>query len=160
MKSLVLALAGLALLTPPALRAQAPSPEARVRQTVQAFYAAFNSHDFDHVADITTDDWNHINPLGGRTRGRAQVLAELKEVHGSFLKNVTDRIEEMDVRFAGDDVAVATVASQLSTFTTPDGVKHENERLSHTFVLVRRGDRWLIMQDHNTFVTPLPGPGR
>src|SRR5690606_39142411 len=86
MKSLVLALAGLALLTPPALRAQAPSPEARVRQTVQAFYAAFNSHDFDHVADITTDDWNHINPLGGRTRGRAQVLAELKEVHGSFLK--------------------------------------------------------------------------
>lgn len=163
MKSLVLALVGFALLVPLAplaLRAQAPSPEAQVRRTVQAFYAAFNSHDFDHVADITTDDWNHINPLGGRTRGRAQVLAELKEVHSTFLKNVTDRIEDMDVLFASDDVAVATVGSQLTTFTTPDGVKHENERLTHTFVVVRRGDRWLIMQDHNTFVTPLTGPGQ
>jgi uncharacterized protein (TIGR02246 family) len=149
-----------ALIVPRVLPPQAAGAEAQVRKTVQAFYAAFNSHRFDHVADITTDDWNHINPLGGRTRGRAQVLVELKAVHSTFLENVTDRIEEMDVRFASDGAAVATVASRLSTFTTPDGVKHESERLTHTFVVVRRGDRWLIMQDHNTFVTPLPGPGR
>ena len=160
MSSFGLALVGLALVAPRALHAQAPSSEARVRQTVQAFYDAFNSHRFDQVANITTDDWNHINPLGGRTRGRDRVLAELREVHSTFLKNVTDRIEKMDVRFASDDVAVATVASQVSTFTTPDGVRHENEQLAHTFVVVRRGDRWLIMQDHNTIVTPLPGPGR
>lgn len=160
MSSFGLALVGLALVAPLAVHAQAPSPEAQVRQTVKAFYSAFNSHRFDHVANITTDDWNHINPLGGRTRGRDQVLAELREVHATFLKNVTDRIEKMDVRFASNDVAVATVASQVSTFTTPDGVKHENEQLTHTFVVVRRGDRWLIMQDQNTIVTPLPGPGR
>jgi len=81
----------------------------------------------------------------------------LRAVHGTFLKNVTDRIEKMDVRFASDDVAVA---SRVSAFTTPDGVKHENERSTHTFVVVRRGDRWLIMQDHNTMVTPLPEPSR
>lgn len=160
MRSSGLAVVGLVLVAPVALGAQAPSAEAQVRRTVQAFYDAFNSHRFDRVVDITTDDWNHINPLGGRTRGRAQVLAELREVHGTFLKNVTDRVEKMDVRFAGDDVAVATVASQVSTFTTPDGVKHENEQLTHTFVVVRRGDRWLIMQDQNTIVTPLPVPSR
>ncbi len=160
MRSIALLVACPAPIVPRALSAQESSAEAQVRQTVQVFYAAFNSHRFDHVVDITTDDWNHINPLGGRTRGRDEVLAELQEVHGTFLQSVTDRIEAMDVRFASEDVAVATVASQLSTFTTPDDVKHENERLTHTFVLVRRGDRWLIMQDHNTFVTPLPGPGR
>jgi ketosteroid isomerase-like protein len=100
--------------------------------TAQSSYTAFNSHSFDHVADITTGDWNHINRMGGRTRGRDQVLAELREVHSTFLKNVTDRIEKMDVRFASDDVAIATVARRVSTFTTPDGVKHENERLAHT----------------------------
>ncbi|HET7584999.1 MAG TPA: SgcJ/EcaC family oxidoreductase [Gemmatimonadaceae bacterium] len=145
---------GLAVAAP--LRAQGGTREAAVRQTVQAFYDAFNSHAFDRVPEITTDDWNHINPLGGRTRGRAAVLAELHEVHSTFLKDVTDTILEMDVRFATDDVAVATVSSQLTTFTTPDGVKHENERLTHTFILVRRGGRWLIMQDHNTFVTQPP----
>jgi uncharacterized protein (TIGR02246 family) len=160
MSSFGLAVIGLALVAPLALHAQAPSAEAQVRQTVQAFYDAFNMHRFDHVAEITTDDWNHINPLGGRTRGREQVLAELRGVHNTFLKNVTDRIEKMDVRFASDDVAVATVASRVSTFTTPDGVTHENEQLTHAFVVVKRGDRWLIMQDHNTNVTPLPAPGR
>src|SRR2546426_896445 len=122
MRSLIMAIAGLAMATP--ISAQTPGAEATVRQAVQAFYAAF-SHRFDRAADFTTDDWNHINPLGGRTRGRADVLKELAEVHGTFLKGVSDTVERMDVRFANADVAVATVTSRVSTFTTPDGVKHE-----------------------------------
>jgi hypothetical protein len=57
----------LALVAPTTIPAQAPTPETQLRQTVKAFYAAFNSHRFDRAADFTTDDWNHINPpLGGR----------------------------------------------------------------------------------------------
>jgi hypothetical protein len=63
---------------------------------------------------FTSDDWNHINPGGGRTRGREAVLKELREVHGTFLKGVTDTITSLDVRFATPDVAVATVTSQMS----------------------------------------------
>ena len=153
-----MAIAGLAMATP--ISAQTPGAEATVRQAVQAFYAAFNSHRFDRAADFTTDDWNHINPLGGRTRGRADVLKELAEVHGTFLKGVSDTVERMDVRFANADVAVATVTSRVSTFTTPDGVKHENEQQVRTFVVVKRGARWLIMQDHNTIVMPQPASSR
>jgi len=157
MRSLIMAIAGLAMATP--ISAQTPGAEATVRQAVQAFYAAF-SHRFDRAADFTTDDWNHINPLGGRTRGRADVLKELAEVHGTFLKGVSDTVERMDVRFANADVAVATVTSRVSTFTTPDGVKHENEQQVRTFVVVKRGARWLIMQDHNTIVMPQPASSR
>jgi hypothetical protein len=67
------------------------------------------------------EDWNHINPFGGRTRGRDAVLKELKEVHSTFLKGVTDTIEEMDVRFATPEVAVVTVTSRTSTFTSQMG---------------------------------------
>lgn len=42
MRLLAMAIVGLALASP--MAAQAPAAEARVRQTVQAFYAAFNSH--------------------------------------------------------------------------------------------------------------------
>jgi uncharacterized protein (TIGR02246 family) len=156
MKTLI---AGLVLLLMPmATRAQAPADEALVRQTVEAFYAAFNAHGFDHAADFTRDDWNHINPYGGRTRGRAAVLKELHEVHGSFLHGVSDNIEKLDVRLAGKDAAVATVTSRMSTFTSPDGVHHVNEEHIRTFVLTRRGTRWLIMQDQNTLVAPPPTP--
>ena len=127
-----------------------PSEEQQVRQVVQSFYDAFNSHDFGRVQEFTTEDWNHINPLGGWTRGREAVLKELKEVHSTFLKGVTDTVEQMSIRFASSDVAVVTVASGVSTFTTPDGEKHENEQPIRTFVVVRRGGRWLIMQDQNT----------
>ena len=158
MRLIIAVLTGLAITNP--ISAQAPSPETPVRQAVQAFYAAFNSHGFDRAAEFTTEDWNHVNPLGGRTRGRAEVLKELKAVHSTFLKGVSDTIEQMDVRFASPDVAVATVTSRVSTFTTPDGVKHENEQQVRTFVVVKREARWLIMQDHNTIVMPQPAPAR
>ena len=130
-----------------------PSKEEKsVREVVQSFYAAFNSHSFTHAADYTTEDWNHINPGGGWTRGRDAVLKELKEVHSTFLKGVSDTVEDMTVRFATPEVAVVTVTSRMSAFTMPDGSRHEDERHIRTFVIVRREDRWLIMQDQNTLV--------
>ena len=126
--------------------------EAQVRQSVEAFYKAFNSHNFDRTPEFTTDDWNHINPYGGWTRGRDAVLAELQRVHSRVLKDVSDTIESMSVRFASDDVAVAIVTSYLSTYYLPDGTKHENERQRRCFIVVRRSNRWLIMQDQNTVI--------
>jgi uncharacterized protein (TIGR02246 family) len=76
----------------------------------------------------------------------------LHEVHATFLKGVSDKIEDMDVRFATPDVAVATVRSRMSTFTMPNGVEHVNEGHIRTFVVVKRGSRWLIMQDQNTAI--------
>src|SRR6266498_5577925 len=104
--------------------AQTSSKEKQVRQAVQSFYDAFNSHGFEGAAEYTTEDWNHINPLGGRAGGRDAVLKELKQVHATFLKGVTDTIEDMDVRFAAPDAAVVTVTSRMSTYIMPDGVKH------------------------------------
>ncbi len=130
--------------------AQTARKEKQVRQAVQAFYDAFSSDDFGRASEYTTEDWNHINPVGGWTRGRVAVLKEVNEVHSTFLKGVSDTPEEMSVRFATPDVAVVTVPSRVTTHTTPDGVRHENERQIRTFVVVKRGGRWLIMQDHNT----------
>ena len=126
---------------------QAPSAET----TIRAFYKAFNDG-FTQPADYAADDWNHINPFGGRTRSRDETLKEVREVHQSFLKGSSEKIESMDVRFATPDVAVGTVVSVGSTFTTPDGVKHGPGRSIRTFVVVRRDGRWQIMQDQNTLI--------
>lgn len=139
--------------------AQAPNPDEQVRRAVQAFYAAFNGHDFGHASDYTTDDWNHINPYGGWTRGRAAVLAELEQAHSTLLKGVEVTIDTMTVRFATPDVAIATVTERIGTYFPPDGVdrgtnRHENERHVKTFVVVKHDGRWLIMQDQNTIIGP------
>jgi uncharacterized protein (TIGR02246 family) len=125
--------------------------EANVRTAIQSFYKAFDEG-FTGPINFAADDWNHINPNGGRTRGRDATLKEVRSVHRSFLKGTTDRIEDMDVRFASPSVAVGTVTSIMSAFTMPDGVKHAAERHIRTFVLVKHGNRWLIMQDQNTTI--------
>jgi uncharacterized protein (TIGR02246 family) len=136
------------------LSAQAPTPERQVRTAVESFYASFNAHDFARAAEFTTEDWEHISPFGVWFRGREAVLKDLREVHGTFLKGVTDTPENVSVRLVTPDAAAVTVISRVGTFTTPDGTRHENERWIRTFVVVRRAGRWLIMQDQNTVIAP------
>ena len=83
-------------------------------------------------------------------------MKEVREVHQTFLKGTKDKIKDIDIRFASNDVAVATVTSKASPFTSPDGVNHGVEGHVRTFVVVKRQDRWLIMQDHNTTIVPIP----
>ena len=125
--------------------------ETPVRKAVEAFYAAFDDG-FVGPCDFSSEDWNHIHPFGGWTRGRENVLKEVREVHETFLKGVSDTVEEMSVRFATSDVAVVTVTSMWSMYVMPDGTRHENERHIRTFVVVKLSGRWLVMQDQNTTI--------
>ena len=136
--------------------ARADDKEAQVRATIQTFYKNFNAG-FTAPADYATEDWNHINPNGGRNQGREATLTRVREVHRTFLKGARESIESMDVRFAAEDVAVGTVISVSTPFVAPDGKKHDLQRGIRTFVIVKRGGRWLIMQDHNTTIVPPPG---
>jgi uncharacterized protein (TIGR02246 family) len=153
MKPITIVILGLFLMLPCA--ALSDDREAAVRTAILAFYKAFNDG-FAGPADYATEDWNHINPYGGRDRDREATLKTVREVHQTFLKGTTDTIENMDIRFASQDVAVGTVTSLMSPFTSPDIVKHGAERHIRTFVVVKRRGRWLIMQDHNTTVIELP----
>jgi uncharacterized protein (TIGR02246 family) len=153
MKPIGIFILGLFLMAPCAVLSD--EREAAVRIAIQAFYRAFDDG-FVGPADYATEDWNHINPYGGRDRDREATLKSVREVHKTFLKGTTDTIENMDIRFATQDVAVGTVTSIMSPFTSPDGVKHSAERHIRTFVVVKRSGRWLIMQDHNTTVIELP----
>lgn len=120
------------------------------RRAVQAFYVAYNAHDFDNLARFTTEDWTHIAPNGIVRHGRAEALESVRQAHATFLKGVTDTPEEVDVRLATPDVAIVTVRSRSSTFTTPNGIRNVNQARIRTFVVVKRDARWLIMQDQNT----------
>ena len=68
-------------------RPQTPSKEKQVRQAVQSFYDAFNAHGFGRAAEYATEDWNHINPFRGRTRGPGAVLSDLKFILHRAIKD-------------------------------------------------------------------------
>ena len=123
-----------------------------VRKGVIAFQDDFNEGGFKNANNYSTTDWRHINPGGGIDKGRDSVLKTVRAVHQTFLKGITMRIESMDIRFLTADVAIADVIHQVDTYTTPDAVKHENERHIKTYVVVKKKGKWLLAQDHNTVI--------
>lgn len=133
-------------------KAQTSKDKQAVKNVVIAFQDGFNNGSLKNATSFTTSDWEHINPLGGIKKGRDSVLKNIREVHQTFLKGVTMRIESMDIRFLTADVAIADVIHQVDTYTTPDGVRHENERHIKTYVVIKKQGKWLLAQDHNTII--------
>jgi uncharacterized protein (TIGR02246 family) len=133
-------------------KGQSSQDKEAVKNVVIAFQEDFNEGSFKNAAAYSTTDWEHINPGGGIDKGRDSVLKTVRAVHQTFLKGVTMRIESMDIRFITTDVAIADVIHNVDTYTTPDGVKHENERHIKTYVLVKKKGNWLLTHDHNTSI--------
>ena len=144
---------GMGLLLCSGNSARANSEQTRtglVLRAVQSFFAAGKAADFRNAAEWATEDYSHLNPVGGWTRTRAIMIPSATALYSTgFLKGVTITPDAMDVRFGNTRVAVVTVPTRFSTFTTPDGIIHpDNEVWMWTFVVVRQGRRWLIMQNH------------
>ena len=128
--------------------------EQLVREVVSAFVADYNNGDFKNAPTYTTDDWVHINPGGGITRGRDKVLKEVRAIHRTMLKGVSITIESMTVHFVTPDVALVDAVHKSNSYVTPeDGVKHENERQIKTYVIVKRNGKWLLALDQNTIIS-------
>ncbi|HQU85065.1 MAG TPA: SgcJ/EcaC family oxidoreductase [Pyrinomonadaceae bacterium] len=131
---------------------QSVNSEAEVKQVIEKYFEAFNTHSLAANDEITTEDWYHINPSGGWNRGRAETVKLLRDVHSTFLKDVKMKLEDLDIRFATPDVAVVTVMNSIDNYTLPNGEKHENEQQIKTIVVVRRDGKWRIIQDQNTII--------
>ena len=131
---------------------QNPQDTKLVRKVVIAFQEDFNDGSFKNAPSYTTIDWEHINPGGGITKGRDEVLKEVRSVHQTFLKGVSITIESMTIRFITPDVAIADVIHKISTYELPAGVKHENERELKTYIVVKKKGKWLLTLDQNTTI--------
>lgn len=124
-----------------------------VKDVIIDFQNDFNEGSFKNASSYTTADWEHINPNGGISKGRANVLKDVRAVHQSFLKGVKMVIENIEIRFLTPTVAVADVIHLLDDFTTPDNKIHMQERQIKTYIVINQKGKWLLTHDHNTVIT-------
>jgi uncharacterized protein (TIGR02246 family) len=139
--------------------AQTSQDKEAVKNVVIAFQEDFNDGTFKNAYTYTTEDWEHINPLGGVDKGRETVLNVVRSVHETFLKGVTMSVQTMSIRFINPNTAIATVVHRISDFTTPDGVTHKNEQHVKTYVVARNKGKWLLTHDHASIVQAGPSTG-
>ncbi|MES2418868.1 MAG: SgcJ/EcaC family oxidoreductase [Bacteroidota bacterium] len=132
--------------------AQTTHDKALVRKVVSDFQNDFNKGNFKNASLYTTKNWEHLNPGGGISIGRENVLKEVRVVHEKFLKGVSMTTESITIRFIAPTVAIADVIHKMSNFTTPDGKLHVNERQIKTYIMVKEKGKWLLTQDQNTVI--------
>jgi uncharacterized protein (TIGR02246 family) len=123
-----------------------------VKNVVVAYQEDYNDGAFKNVESYTTENWEHINPVGGVTKGRKEVMGELRPLCQTILKGVTLTIESSTVRFLSPTVAIANVVHKCSDYEFPQGVKHHDERHMKTYVIVKQGNRWRLALDQNTII--------
>ncbi len=124
-----------------------------VREVVKSFVDDYNNGDFKNASFYTTTDWVHINPGGGITRGREDVLKEVRAIHQTMLKGVSITIDTITTRFLTADVVIVNAVHTSGTYITPeDGIKHENEKQMKTYIVVRQKGKWLLTLDQNTII--------
>jgi uncharacterized protein (TIGR02246 family) len=126
--------------------------ERLVKNVVLAYQDDYNDGRFKNVDSYTTEDWEHINPIGGITIGRDEVLKELLPLCQTILKGVSLTVESSTIRFVSPTVAIANVVHKCSDYEFPSGVKHHNERHMKTYIIVKKRDRWLLTLDQNTII--------
>jgi uncharacterized protein (TIGR02246 family) len=127
-----------------------------VQDVVAKYFDAYNDHSFANADEFTTDDWNFIDPWGKWIDGRDDVIEKEDAAHAGYLKKTDAMLEQVSINFASSEVAVVTAISRVTPYKAPDGVEHGTEDQCSTFVVVKREDRWLVMQTQHTIMYGLP----
>jgi uncharacterized protein (TIGR02246 family) len=127
----------------------------------QKWQSAWNRHDMDALAALTTEDVEFVNVGGRWLRGRADFREHHAELHQVTFAESTWTTRHVKVKLLRPEVAIAHIEWSLKGDRNRDGTAREPRDGIFTWVLVKSGERWLIAAAHNTNnTTPVRyGPG-
>ena len=122
--------------------------EVLIRKFITEGEEAWNKHDIEALAAQQADDVDHINVLGGWSKGREAIRKLWAHLFETSFKEDTSKMTIEKIRFLKPDVAVAILRI---IHTRPA----ENESLA-TIVMTKDGDKWQIGSYQATHVQKAP----
>ena len=130
-----------------------------VEHAAQSWFNSFNNHNYDTMFDYMAEDCFGINPLGRYMTMSKEAPVIFNKAHETFLKNLSIKVDSINVRFINRDAAVATVFSQeRAARYQSDGIEQggnevEGQGVITTMVIVKKDERWVIIQYQSTHIS-------
>ena len=116
--------------------------EAEIRQIVDA--AVEHQSDVDPFLALHSDDIVLVNLAGRRVIGKTALGAAMTEGLKSRLANVKTHNEIVDITFVDADVAIVSCLKRITDENRDAQEGSIPTEASLTYVVTRRGARWLI----------------
>jgi uncharacterized protein (TIGR02246 family) len=135
--------------------------EESIKQVTKAWQEGWNKHDAAALAALVIEDVDFVRAIGpeGWLKGRKQFQDFHTEIHKRYFKDSEWTTKETHVRFLRPDVAVAQVVWSIKGDSIPEPDRKPGQPRDgiFTWVLDKRGGKWLIVASHNSEAPP---PGR
>jgi ketosteroid isomerase-like protein len=136
--------AGLVSAQPPKSASEAGSVADTLKQLVQAFGDAIKDVDTEKFNQILAEDWASLGS-SGRVLTREGFLSDLK---AGAHKLESFQLGPLDVKLLGDVAVVQGTVTEKRTDRGQDTSGHG----SFLDVFVKRGDKWVIVRSHSSWV--------
>jgi uncharacterized protein (TIGR02246 family) len=124
---------------------------ATIKRVLADQYTAWAAGDADAFVADYAEDATVIMP-GTYKRNRDEIRQSMGESFATALKNSTVTDEIQDIRFLGDDYAIAV--SKAGILFAGETEVPAARLVNATWVLQRRDDRWLVEAYHNSPANP------
>jgi uncharacterized protein (TIGR02246 family) len=158
MRTAVVSVALLAIVSAPGLRAQTGPDEGPIRAIVAAQAAAWDKGDAAGYAQEVSPDVSFTNLFGMVMYGRPAFVDRHRQILQTFYKGTTKHHAIRRIRFVTPDVALVDVDNEVrGVKTMPAGIAVPPDGIVKTQLLevfVRHGGRWLIEAYHNVDTKP------
>ena len=138
--------------------------DASIRSLVSAFANSWEHHDMDAMHAIDAEDVEWVNVTGNHWRGKTNV----RRGHTNFFKTFKDekvnlKVDQVLVRLIAPSVAIAVTTMRFSgdnekaikMYSALGTVLVEEKKTRGSFVVVKRGKSWKIVQFQNTIIDPV-----
>jgi len=104
--------------------------------------------------ELNTEDVQWINIAGNIWRGNPTVFKGHGVIHRTIYAKTPMRIEEVEVRSLGPDVAVAMAQMWFGRGLIPPSMELPEVRTRGSFIMVKRNGGWKIVHFQNTTIDP------
>ena len=127
-----------------------------VERVAQGFAEAWNRHDMDAFAALFAQRADFVNVIGLHWRGREEIKRAHVELHATRMKDSHLTISSASIRMLRPDVALVHATWELMGDTGVEGKSQPPRHGVLSFVVDKKGGRWLIESAQNTDIVPLP----
>ncbi len=122
----------------------ASKEENAIQKQVEAFVAAWNTHDTRSMANLYAEDADLINPSGRSARSRTEIELLFRDEHASAFGRSQFSATPQHTRFLTPDLAVTTQEFSVSGAVDALG-NMMTLRGYFTNVMKKQGDTWQVL---------------